>query len=76
MVSLRVSDSGIGVPENELPHVFTKFYRASNARSEAVPGSGLGLSIALNLVEAHHGRLTVASTVGVGTTVEMLLPAL
>jgi signal transduction histidine kinase len=75
-VCVRIIDTGIGVPSDEVEHLLTKFYRASNARSEAVPGSGLGLSIAHNLITAHHGELAVTSVIGVGTAVEVRLPAL
>jgi signal transduction histidine kinase len=73
-VSVRIVDDGMGIPEDELPHLFTKFYRASNARAGAVQGSGLGLSIAQNLIQAHEGKVAVTSSIGVGTTVEVLLP--
>jgi signal transduction histidine kinase len=73
-VVVRVSDTGVGVPEDEIPHLFTRFYRASNATSGAVPGSGLGLAIAHDIVERHKGSMDVRSKLGEGTTIEVRLP--
>ncbi|MEV7606289.1 ATP-binding protein [Paenarthrobacter sp. NPDC089322] len=71
---VRVADTGLGIPEHDLPHIFTRFYRASNATSAAVPGSGLGLAIAHDIVSRHMGRLNLDSTLGSGTTVSVELP--
>jgi signal transduction histidine kinase len=73
-VTVRVVDTGIGVPEDELPHLFTKFFRASNARAAAIPGVGLGLAIARATFEAHGGRIAADSKVGGGTTMRVELP--
>ncbi|MCA4133102.1 ATP-binding protein [Arthrobacter sp. M4] len=73
-VLVRVADTGLGIPEQDLPHVFTRFFRASNATSTAVPGSGLGLAIAHDIVKRHTGRLGLASKLGSGTTVSVELP--
>jgi signal transduction histidine kinase len=74
-VRLVVADTGEGIPPGHLPHVFERFYRASSERGEEAGGSGLGLSIARALVDAHHGHIGISSAPGKGTTVEMMLPA-
>lgn len=72
--SVRVADEGMGIPADELPHVFERFYRGRYARNEAVAGVGLGLSIARSIVAAHGGSLTVTSPgPGLGTTARMAL---
>jgi signal transduction histidine kinase len=70
----RVSDQGKGIPEEELPFIFEPFRRTAAAREE-VPGVGLGLSVAQRIVRAHGGRIKVESTLGVGTTFRVYLPA-
>ncbi len=72
-IIFRVQDNGIGIPSEELPFVFDKFYRASNV-GDMVPGTGLGLAIVKTIVEAHQGRIWIESTSGVGTTVTIVLP--
>ncbi len=72
---LTVRDSGIGIPKEALPRVFERFYRADHTRSARVTGTGLGLPIARWIVEAHHGRLRIDSTVGQGTTIEIAFPS-
>ncbi|MEA2686629.1 MAG: hypothetical protein QOE93_1824 [Actinomycetota bacterium] len=72
MVSVAVVDQGEGIPESDLPRVFTKFYRRAETRPT---GSGLGLWISRGLVEAHGGRLIVESEVGVGSTFRFTLPS-
>ncbi|MEV6305945.1 GAF domain-containing sensor histidine kinase [Actinoplanes sp. NPDC051861] len=72
---LEVSDPGAGIPADELPHVAERFYRGRFARDQAVPGVGLGLSIADRIVRAHEGTLTVTSNgSGHGTIATMSLP--
>ena len=71
-VSLAVSDSGVGIFEDQLPLVFERFYRADTARAEE--GVGLGLSIARQIAEAHGGTIRATSKVGVGSTFVLLLP--
>jgi signal transduction histidine kinase len=73
-VQVSVQDSGEGIPPAELPHVFERFYRADRARSRDTGGSGLGLSIARSLVEAHGGRLWADSVEGQGSTFTFALP--
>ena len=63
-----VADSGIGISENDLPHVFDRFWRADKVRSRMNGGAGLGLSIARWIVDQHHGRLTAESQLGRGST--------
>ncbi|WP_424466745.1 ATP-binding protein [Pseudoclavibacter helvolus] len=74
-VVVSVSDTGMGIPEAEMSRLFTKFFRATTATKQAVPGVGLGLNITLAIVKAHGGRLDASSTVGEGTTFEIRLPA-
>jgi len=76
---LRVSDNGPGIPPEHLPHLFDRFYRVDNARTQstdsgAPSGSGLGLSIAAWIAKAHGGEIRVDSTIGKGTTFEVALP--
>ncbi|MGX1162874.1 signal transduction histidine kinase [Pseudarthrobacter sp. SLBN-100] len=72
--TISVADNGIGISSEEIDHVFTRFYRASNAMSGAIPGTGLGLAITQDIVARHGGHIDVASTLGAGTTVTVSLP--
>ena len=74
-VLVTVSDTGPGISEQDLPHVFDRFYRADKSRSREGGGSGLGLAIARSIVEAHGGRIWAESQVGQGTTIAFTLPA-
>ncbi|HSJ63528.1 MAG TPA: HAMP domain-containing sensor histidine kinase [Gemmatimonadaceae bacterium] len=74
MVGLEVRDTGAGIPPDQLPHVFEKFYQASNQEAAAQIGTGLGLAIAKQIVVAHGGEVAVDSTVGVGTSFYITLP--
>jgi len=69
-----VSDTGMGIPEDELPHIFDRFFRGKEPRSMQISGAGLGLSIVEEIVELHGGRVTVESEMDVGTTVTVWLP--
>ncbi len=69
-----VKDEGMGIPEEEKPHIFTKFYRASNAKSARPDGSGLGLYIAKSIIESSGGKFWFESEVGHGTTFFFTLP--
>jgi PAS domain S-box-containing protein len=71
---IDVADSGMGIPPGEVDRLFDRFFRASNARQAAVPGSGLGLPTAKVITELLGGRIEVASTVGTGTTFSVYLP--
>lgn len=71
---LIVEDSGVGIPAENLPHIFDRFYRVRNAQTNLAQGLGLGLSFVAWIVEAHGGRIEVASTEGEGTRFTVLLP--
>lgn len=69
-----VADTGSGIPEEDLPFVFERFYKADKARTRGRSGTGLGLAIAKNIVEAHKGSINVQSKLGEGTTFSFFLP--
>jgi len=73
-VVLEVTDTGIGIADEELEHVFNRFYRGSDARKSEVQGAGLGLAIVQGVVQRHGGNVDIRSTVGAGTTVMVVLP--
>ena len=73
-VRLEVEDSGIGIPAEEQPRLFERFFRAASATEQAIPGTGLGLAIVKAIVEAHSGRIEVVSAPGEGTTFLVELP--
>jgi signal transduction histidine kinase len=73
-VIIRVQDNGIGIPEQDLPHIFERFYRADQARSRV--GTGLGLSIAQTLVAQLGGQISAESTSGQGSLFVMCLPTI
>jgi len=72
---IRIRDTGEGIPEEALPLLFERFYRSDQARSRDTGGTGLGLTIARQLVEAHHGSLTAANHPDGGAVFEIRLPA-
>jgi len=74
-VVITVTDTGIGIPEKDLPDLFSRFFRASNATAAAIPGTGLGLAIVRAIVEGHGGELQVDSVEHQGTVMTVLLPA-
>jgi heavy metal sensor kinase len=71
---LVIEDTGVGIPAENLPHIFDRFYRVRNAQTNVVPGLGLGLSFVAWIVEVHGGRIEVASTPGEGSRFTVLLP--
>jgi len=71
---IRVSDTGVGIPEEDLPHIFDRFYRVDKARSRETGGTGLGLSIVKQFVLLHGGTIDAKSTLGKGTTFTIELP--
>jgi heavy metal sensor kinase len=71
---LSVSDSGVGIPPEDLPHVFERFYRGDKSRRREICGNGLGLSICQSIVAGHGGAIRVESTPGAGATFEVRLP--
>ncbi|GIK67628.1 MAG: hypothetical protein BroJett018_54220 [Chloroflexota bacterium] len=73
-VAIVVRDTGIGIPEDELPHVFTRFFRATNAKAVDPGGTGLGLAIVQRVVQQHGGKVLVESKVGEGTKFTVRLP--
>jgi len=74
-VVVTISDSGEGIPVEQLPHLFERFYRSDNARTRSTGGFGLGLAISRAIVEAHGGQIEVESTLGQGTVFTITLPA-
>jgi two-component system phosphate regulon sensor histidine kinase PhoR len=73
-VVLEVADTGIGIPERDLPRIFERFYRVDKARSRELGGTGLGLSIVKHLVQSMHGTVSASSQPGKGTTFQVRLP--
>ena len=73
-VKIEVRDTGAGIPPEQLPHIFEKFYQADNQGSASMPGTGLGLAIAKEIVEAHRGQIRCDSVLGEGTTFTLVLP--
>jgi signal transduction histidine kinase len=71
---MAVRDSGQGISTEDLPHLFTPFFRADKSRARATGGLGLGLLLARRIVEAHQGTIRVESELGEGTTVFVSLP--
>lgn len=70
----HIRDTGIGIPENELPFIFERFYRADKSRNRMTGGTGIGLAIVKSIVEAHGGSVTVTSRIQEGTTFTVIFP--
>ncbi len=73
-VEIAISDSGDGIPNEELSHIFESFYRVDKSRSKQTGGYGLGLSLCKTIMDAHSGKIHVNSTEGIGTTVTLVFP--
>jgi signal transduction histidine kinase len=73
-VQIRISDSGIGIAEAEIPFIFEPFYRVDKARKQTAGGYGLGLSLTKKIINAHNGTITVDSVISKGTTFTVSLP--
>ncbi|WP_433742921.1 ATP-binding protein [Falsibacillus pallidus] len=73
-ITIDVKDTGSGIPQEDLPFVFERFYKADKARTRGRSGTGLGLAIAKNIIDAHKGQISVQSKVGHGTTFSFFLP--
>ena len=73
-VRLEVEDNGIGIPAEDLPRIFERFYRVDKARSRDLGGTGLGLAIVKHLAQAQDGEVSVRSRAGEGTVFSVLLP--
>ena len=73
-VEVSVTDTGIGIPQEDIPRIFERFYRVDKARSRELGGTGLGLSIVKHIVQAHHGEVMVESALDKGSTFRFILP--
>ena len=71
---LSVADEGVGIPAEDLPRIFERFYRADRARSRELGGTGLGLSIVKHIAQLHGGRVEAESIIDQGTTISVILP--
>lgn len=74
-VRVDVTDTGIGIPEDDISRIFERFYRVDKARSRALGGTGLGLAIVKHIIQGHNGRLEVRSTLGKGSTFSFFMAA-
>jgi len=74
LVSVTITDTGVGISADDLPHIFDRFFRGRGSGTRDVSGSGLGLSLVKKIVEAHHGYIDVSANLGGGTTMTLSLP--
>jgi signal transduction histidine kinase len=74
-ISIMLQDTGVGIPEESIPHLFEKFYRVREHEGKA-GGTGLGLSISKQIIQGHNGRIEVKSKMGVGTSFTIHIPRL
>ncbi len=74
MAVVAVKDTGVGIPAEDIPFIFERFYRVDRSRSRAEGGTGLGLAICRHIAEAHGGKIEVESHVGAGSTFSVWLP--
>ncbi len=72
-IKITIADNGIGIPKEDLEHIFERFYTVNKAKSKKMGGSGLGLSIVQNIIEKHYGNISVQSELGKGTTFTIIL---
>jgi signal transduction histidine kinase len=72
-ISITVQDTGLGIPEESIPHLFEKFYRVRDHEGTA-SGTGLGLSISKQIIQGHNGRIEIKSKIGVGTSFSVQIP--
>jgi PAS domain S-box-containing protein len=72
--AIKVSDTGLGIPEKDLAHIFDRFFRVKNEKTRYINGTGLGLAIVKSIVEAHHGTIEVESVEGKGTCFSVFFP--
>ena len=75
LVTISIDDTGSGIPEEDLPYLFDRFYRGNNASQSTIPGTGLGLGIVREIVELHGGRITVANNAQGGASFHIMLPS-
>lgn len=73
-LSITIQDNGIGIPTQDLEHLFQRFYTVNKEQSKRLGGSGLGLSIVKTIVQKHLGKIDLESTLGVGTTFTITIP--
>ncbi|MCZ7666480.1 MAG: sensor histidine kinase [Chloroflexi bacterium] len=74
MVCIEITDTGLGIPQTDIPYLFDRFYRGEKTHQSNIPGTGLGLAIAHEIVLIHNGRLEVESVEGEGSTFRICLP--
>ena len=73
-IRIQVTDQGVGISEEAKPHIFARFYRADSSLTRSIVGTGLGLYISKQLIEAHDGRIWVESAINKGSTFVFTLP--